>query len=574
MEPQSQKGVEDILFEEGKITPDQLSAVKFEHINTGKAVENILAERGYVSPADLTAARGKLLGTPYIKLGTRPIKAEVLDLVPEPTARKYILIPFEKEGGVLSVAMADPLDLQIIEFLEKRTNLKVKPFIAEKEDIESSIEEEYRKALGQEVTAALEEVGEAATKIEESIEDISRAEEVIRDAPVARIVGTILEYAVKSRASDVHLEPEEKHTRIRYRIDGVLQERLSLPKKVHDSVISRVKILSNLKIDERRIPQDGRFKIEVGDRQIDLRVSTMPTIFGEKCVIRLLEGEGKVMTFAELGLRGISLKRFDEALLRPHGIVLVTGPTGSGKTMTLASALSKLNSIRINIMTLEDPVEIRVSGVNQVQINPLAGLTFANGLRSFVRQDPDVIMVGEIRDTETAELAIHAALTGHLVLSTLHTNSAAGALPRLTDMGIETFLLASTVNIAAAQRLVRTVCEGCREKYEAPPQLVEDIKEVLGPLFPSQKMSVEKISLPRGKGCKVCGNTGFLGRTGIFEVLNISDRITRLILEHQPTAEIHKVAVEEGMVTLKQDGYLKALEGVTTIEEVLRVARD
>ncbi len=574
MELETQKGVEDILYEEGKLTPDQLSAVKFEQINTGRTAEDVIAERSYVSPEDLAAARGELFGIPYVKLGTRQIATELLDLVPESTARKYILIPFEKEADTLKVAMKDPLDLQVIEFLEKASKLKIKPFTAEQKDIESSIDEEYRKALGPEVSAALEEVGITATKIEESIEDIAKAGEVIRDAPVSRIVSTILEYAVKARASDVHIEPGEKKTRIRYRIDGVLQERLSLPKKVHDSVISRVKILSNLKIDERRLPQDGRFKIEVGNQEVDLRVSTMPTAFGEKVAIRLLEGEGTVMRLPELGFRGIALQRVDEALLKPHGIILVTGPTGSGKTVTLAAALGKLNSVRINIVTLEDPVEIQIPGVNQVQVHPAAGLTFASGLRSLVRQDPDVIMVGEIRDTETAELAIHAALTGHLVLSTLHTNSAAGAIPRMMDMGVETFLLVSTVNVIVAQRLVRTICKECEEKVQAPVVVVEDMKKVLGPLFPEKVEKGGKIHLHRGKGCKVCSQTGFMGRTGIFEALQMTDRIRRLVLEHKPTGELHDAAVEEGMVTLKQDGYLKALEGLTTIEEVLRVARD
>ena len=574
MELETQKGVEDILYEEKNLTPDQLSAVKFEQINTGRAAEDIISKRGYVSPQILTAARGKLLNIPYIELGDRQIQTELLDLVPEPTARKYILIPFEKEVDTLHVAMKDPLDLQVIEFLEKASKLKIKPFIAEQEDIESSIDEEYKKALGPEVSAALEEVGVTATKIEESIEDITKAEEVIRDAPVARIVSTILEYAVKARASDVHIEPEEKKTRIRYRIDGVLQERLSLPKKVHDSVVSRVKILSNLKIDERRLPQDGRFKIEVGKQEVDLRVATMPTSFGEKVAIRLLEGEGTVMRLPELGFRGIVLKRMDEALLKPHGIILVTGPTGSGKTVTLAAALSKLNSVRINIVTLEDPVEIQIPGINQVQVHPAAGLTFASGLRALVRQDPDVIMVGEIRDTETVALAIHAALTGHLVLSTLHTNSAAGALPRMMDMGVETFLLASTVNVIIAQRLVRTICKECEERYEAPAPVVEDMKKVLGALFPSTMEKGGKVYLQRGKGCKGCGKSGFRGRTGIFEALQMTDRIRRLVLEQKPTGELQEAAIEGGMVTLKQDGYLKALEGLTTIEEVLRVARD
>lgn len=571
MKVEAQKGVEDILYEKGKLTADQLSAVKFEHINTGKVPEDIIRDRKFVSSADLVQARGELLHIPFIRLEGRSIKSEVLDLIPEKTARKYTLIPFESEGGVLSIAMIDPLDLQVIEFMEKRSRLKVKPFIAEKADIERGINEEYRKALGPEVTAALAEVGTATTKIEESIKDIERADEVLRDAPVARIVSTILEYAFKARASDVHVEPGRDHTRVRYRIDGVLQERLVLPAKVHDSVVARIKILANLKIDERRLPQDGRFKIEFSQNEIDLRVSTLPTMFGEKVAIRLLQEEGQMMRLPDLGLRGTALQIFEESLLKTHGIILVTGPTGSGKTVTLASALTKLNSVRVNIVALEDPVEIRIFGVNQVQVHPSAGLTFASGLRSIVRQDPDVIMVGEIRDTETAELAIHAALTGHLVLSTLHTNSAAGALPRMIDMGVETFLLASTVVAVGAQRLVRLICQSCREEYTASEALVEDIRKVLGPLFPPRK---GKLKLARGNGCRDCGNSGFSGRIGIFEVLRMTPRIANLVLEHRPTSEIHDAAVEEGMVTLKQDGYLKILNGLTTVEEVLRVARE
>lgn len=571
MKVEAQKGVEDVLYERGKLSADQLSAVKFEHINTGKVPEDIIRDREFVSPQDFVQARGELLKIPFVKLEGRSVKSEVLDLIPEKVARKHILIPFEADAGELSVAMADPLDLQIIEFIEKRSKLKVKPFIAEDADIITTINEEYRKALGPEVTAALEEVGGVATKIEESIKDIEKAADVLRDAPVARIVNTILEYAFKARASDVHLEPGKDRTRVRYRIDGVLQERLILPPKVHDSVVARIKILANLKIDERRLPQDGRFRIQVGKNEIDLRVSTLPTMFGEKVAIRLLQEEGRMMRPADLGLRGTALKIFEESLLQTHGIILVTGPTGSGKTVTLASALSKLNSVRVNIVSLEDPVEIRIAGVNQVQINPSAGLTFASGLRSIVRQDPDVIMVGEIRDTETAELAIHAALTGHLVLSTLHTNSAAGALPRMIDMGVETFLLASTVAAVEAQRLCRRICPLCQEEYTAPEAAVEDIKKVLGSLFTFQE---GKVTLRRGKGCRECGNTGFSGRLGIFEVFKMTPRLANLVLEHRPTSEIQKGAIEEGMVTLKQDGYLKAVEGITTIEEVLRVARE
>ena len=462
---ESHKGIEDILYEQGLLSADQLSAVKFEHVNTGKNAEVILTERSYASLKDLVKARSELLNIPYINLGDRPIDGVVLDFVPEPVARKYKLIPFNEDKGMLSVAMVDPLDLQVIEFLEKRAGVKVLPHIAVEEDVLKAINEQYGKSIGSEVTAALKEDVGTATKIEEQIKDLSKAEETIRDAPVARIVSTILEYAVKARASDVHIEPEEERVRVRYRIDGVLQERLTLPKKVHGSVVSRIKILSDLKIDERRLPQDGRFKVEVGSAQIDLRVSTLPTVFGEKVVIRLLKEEGQVLTLAELGIRGTGLRNVEQNLLRPNGMILVTGPTGSGKTVTLASILAKVSSVRVNIITLEDPVEIRIAGANQVQINPQVGLTFASGLRSILRQDPDIVMVGEIRDAETAELAIHAALTGHLVVASLHTNSAAGALPRLLDMGSEAYLLISTVNAIIAQRLVRKICSQCREEY-------------------------------------------------------------------------------------------------------------
>lgn len=573
---EARKGVEDILADLGLLTPDQLSAVKFEQVNTGKSAEAILLGRGYVSPEALVKARSQLLNIPHVALGERSISSEVLDFVPEPVAKKYKLVPFSEDKGTLSVAMVDPLDLQVIEFLEKRAGVKVKPFIAAEDDVLQAISEQYGKAIGTEVSAALKEEAITTTRIEEHIKDLAKAEETIRDAPVARIVSTVLEYAVKSRASDIHIEPEEEKTRIRYRIDGVLQERLILPRKVHPSVISRVKILSDLKIDERRLPQDGRFKIEVGSAKIDLRVSTLPTIYGEKVVIRLLKEEGKTMTLAELGLRGTALRRIDENLLKPNGIVLVTGPTGSGKTVTLASCLTKVSSVRVNVITLEDPVEIRIPGASQVQINPQAGLTFASGLRSILRQDPDIIMVGEIRDTETAELAIHAALTGHLVFASLHTNSAAGALPRLLDMGVEAFLLISTINAVLAQRLVRKVCSQCREEYEASREVVEELRRGLGPLL-DQKLKAgglggNKVVLARGKGCDRCDRTGYRGRIGIFEVLVMSERIAKLVLEHRAAKEVEKVAVAEGMTTLLKDGYLKAVEKITTIEEVIRVA--
>ncbi|MBU1016808.1 GspE/PulE family protein, partial [Patescibacteria group bacterium] len=541
MKLQKQKYLEDILYDKKLLTEDQVSAIKLESLNTGKNSEEIINERKYVTSKDLAQAKGILYDVPFYDLKEQAIRPEILELVPENTAKTYRLIPFDKKNNFLYLAMADPLDLQIVEFIERKAKLSVKTFIADSAAILKVTEEQYGKSIGEDVFEALEEFA-GTQKIEESISDIKKAGEVIRDAPVARVVNTILEYAVKARASDVHIEPQEEKTRVRYRIDGVLQERLSLPKKVTESVMARIKILAGLKIDEKRKPQDGRFKVEIGDTTTDLRVSSLPTVFGEKIVIRLLKEQGQVLTFKDLGLRGIALKHFEEVLLRPNGIILVTGPTGSGKTVTLATALSKLNTVRVNIITLEDPVEIRVHGVNQVQINTAAGLSFASGLRSILRQDPNIIMVGEIRDSETASLAINAALTGHLVLSTLHTNSAAGAIPRLIDMGAENFLLASTLNLVLAQRLVRKICSFCKEKYEAPKEVAEDIKKGLGALFSAEsadKADVKtdktgKVYLYRGKGCDKCSQQGYLGRVGIFEVMTVSSKIAKLILERRP----------------------------------------
>lgn len=583
------KGIEDVLFDQKLISEDQLAAIKFEHVNTGKAVEQIIKERGYVSNDAYVKAFGQVYNIEYAQLEGRTIDPKLLELVPHVLAKKYNAIPFalDDETDILSLAMVDPLDLQTIEFIERKTGYKVKPFISTMTEIEHMVEEQSGKVIGEEISAALEEISQTTLKIEEGQGDLSADEATLRDAPIARIVGMILETAVKTGASDVHIEPDETKTRLRYRIDGVLEEKRTLPKEMHDSLVARIKILGNMKIDEKRLPLDGRFKIEVGKTKTDLRVSTLPTIYGEKAVIRLLKEEGSVFTFQDLGLRGLSLKRLEESLIKPVGMILVTGPTGSGKTVTLASALNKLNTVKVNIITIEDPVEIRIPGVNQVQINPQAGLTFATGLRSFLRQDPNIIMVGEIRDSETAELAIHAALTGHLVLSTLHTNSAGGAVPRLLDMGIENFLLASTLHAVLAQRLVRKICEDCKKEYDPPEEVTKDIKEIISGVENSQILmskdksiidavklaQKDKLKLYRGEGCDKCGGTGYRGRTGIFEVLEISEQIQKLILEHSSAAQVQKAGAAEGMMTLVQDGYLKVVEGLTTVEEVLRVSK-
>lgn len=570
----SQKGVEDILKDSGKLTADQYSLVKLEAINTGRPIEDIITEHKYATPDDVMQARSQFLGIPFADLSGKQIGSDVLQMVPEAVARRYVLIPFQfsKEANSLSVAMVDPLDLQVIEFLERKSGAKIEPYIASSADISAAIESQYAQSLTTEVSEALKETGPVGTvEAEESIKDLSKVEDIIREAPVAKIVSTILEYALKSRASDVHIEPQDDKTRVRYRIDGILQERLVLPKKVHDSIVTRIKILSDLKIDERRLPQDGRFTFKLGDQEVDLRVSTLPTTHGEKVVMRLLRKSGGIPTLAELGLRGNALKTTEAEISKPHGIFLISGPTGSGKTTTLYAILSKINTPKVNIMTLEDPVEYAMPGVNQVQINPQAGLDFASGLRSFLRQDPNIIMVGEIRDKETTELAIQAALTGHLVFSTIHTNNSAGALPRLIDLGAETFLMASSMNAVMAQRVVRTICPDCKEPYEAPEPVVKQLKESLGKLFPA---SGDKVKLYRGKGCEKCGDTGYRGRIGIFEVLKVDEKVGRLILERSSAQDIEKLATEEGMVTIVQDGFMKALEGITTMEEVLRVAEE
>ena len=566
-----EKNIQDILFEDKIISAEQLEVVRYEQINTGKGVKEILLEKGFATALQIAQAKAKLVGIPYVNLEGRNILPEVLHLVSETVAAKYLLIPFEFDAvnGTISLAMSDPLDLQVIDFIEKKSKFKVKSYLGSAEQIKTAIRTFYAQNLGTEVTRALEETPEPKVK-----ETGDRTVPIITtDQGVTKIVSALLEFAIKSRASDIHIEPLEDKTRIRYRIDGILYEKLTLPVKIHDSIVARIKILAELKIDEKRIPQDGRFNFKINDEEVDLRVSTLPTVYGEKVVIRLLKKSGGVPTLQELGLRGTALRDLEVAMLRPHGIIIVCGPTGSGKTTTLYSVLTKINSSKVNIMTLEDPVEYQMVGVNQVQINVQAGLTFASGLRSFLRQDPNIILVGEIRDDETTELAIQAALTGHLVFSTLHTNNAAGALPRLLDLHAEPFLIASSMNALVGQRICRKICNTCKESYSPPEEISEDIKKILGKLFDSQKYATG-VQLFRGKGCADCGQTGYTGRVGIFEVLSVSEKIAQMVLERASATDIENEAVTTGMITMKQDGYLKAVEGVTTLEEVLRVAQD
>jgi len=568
MDQSSAQQLIDILVNQKTITPDLANQVKIEAINKGLSPEEILEQKYKIPKEKILQAKAKVLGIAYIDLSQKGISPEVLNFIPEPVARRYTLIPYDLDikKDILKVAMADPLDFQVIEFLEKKAGKKISAALAWEDEIKKAIEEQYARPLGKEVSAVLEETVRPGIKTIEA----EKIGEIIKEPPIAKIVSYILEYAVKSRASDVHIEPLEQKTRVRYRIDGVLHEKLALPKNVHDAVVSRIKILSDMKIDERRIPQDGRFNFKIEDQEVDLRISTLPTVYGEKVVMRLLKKTGGALSLPELGLRGLALKNLEAAISRPFGIILVTGPTGSGKTTTLYSILSKINSVKVNIVTLEDPVEYQIAGINQVQINPRAGLTFATGLRSFLRQDPNIILVGEIRDSETTHLAIHAALTGHLVFSTLHTNDAAGALPRLLDMGAEPFLVASALHCIVGQRICRQICPHCKESFSPTQEVIEDLKKVLGPLFPKDK----EFKLHKGKGCEECNKTGYLGRIGIFEVLPITEAIEKLTLEKAASSKIQEAALAQGMITMKQDGYLKALEGITTIEEVLRVAED
>ncbi len=567
---ESQLSIVDILNKQGVLTQEQLSQIKLESINSNITQEKILQDRGMATPRQIAQAKAQVMGIPYVsleELESSGISPEVLNLIPEQVARRYKLMPFKSEADVVSVAMADPLDLQVTQFLEKKTSKRVKRFFALEEDIQKAIYNQYSQNLTNDVESALKEVSVVSPE-DKKQSDLDQTE-IIREAPVANIVTQLLEYAVKSKASDIHIEPEENQTRVRYRIDGILHEKILLPRKVHDAVVSRIKIMSVLKIDERRLPQDGRFSFSTHNINFDLRVSTLPTIFGEKVVMRLLPKADVPPTLQELGLRANALKTLETQLSRTHGIILICGPTGSGKTTTLYSVLSRLSTARVNLLTVEDPVEYHIEGANQVQVNTAVGLTFASALRSFLRQDPNIILVGEVRDAETADLAVQAALTGHQVFSTLHTNTAAGALPRLLDMGIEPFLIASSVNALQGQRILRKLCTHCKYPYTPPPEVVENIKFVLGPLSP-----IKDFQLYKGKGCSECGNLGYQGRVGIYEVLAVSDKIMRLILERASTAELEKQAIAEGMITMKQDGYLKVLEGLTSLEEVLRVAQD
>lgn len=582
-----QKKFEEVLTRLNLVNRQQLDQAKIESVRGGKDLDDVLVALKMLEKEDVVKAKAISMGVPYVDLSDVKVDQNILKNITKELAKKYMAVPFGFSGNMLNVAMTNPNNVQVIEFIERKSGFRVNPYMASEENI-TRIIDQYQD-LSAEVSEALKSIDtfkpiEITSNTEANDKNIG---DLVQDAPVTRAVNTILEYAAKSHASDIHIEPWESALKIRYRIDGILRETMSLPVHIQAALVSRIKILSNMKIDEHRIPQDGRFDINVESHQIDVRVAVSPTVHGEKVVMRLLDKSGGVIDLEKLGIRGRGFELINQGIKRPHGMVLSTGPTGSGKTTTLYAILTKINTPEVNIITLEDPVEYQVGGVNQIQINSAVGLTFASGLRSILRQDPDVIMVGEIRDGETADLAVQSALTGHTVLSTLHTNNASGVLPRLLDMEIEPFLIASTVSTVIGQRLVRRLCPSCRKEVKASPAQKEAIVKNIGPLLPkteeeAKKLGYENIPMAgttefrvyEAVGCPKCNSTGFSGRIGIFEVFNMSSELEKLVVSHATTTEIQAQTIKDGMMTMRQDGFMKALEGTTTLEEVIAKASE
>jgi type IV pilus assembly protein PilB len=573
----------DLLLKEKRITPEQLQeALSYQRTKGGK-LGFVLTTLGYVKEPEITALLSKQFGVPSIAIGQFEIDPSVIKLVPAETAQKYQVIPLSRSGATLTIAMTDPTNVFAMDDIKFMTGYNVEPVVASETEVDEALVQYYgaapvavEAASGpsalEAASRALEDMPSLAdaadVEVLEEFEEIS-AEALARqgeEAPVIKLVNVILMGAIQKGASDIHIEPYEKELRVRYRVDGILYSIMSPPMKFRDAITSRIKIMSKLDIAEKRLPQDGRIKIRFQDkgvnRDIDFRVSCLPTLFGEKIVMRLLDKEKLMLDMTKLGFEVESLAKFESAIQRPWGMVLVTGPTGSGKTNTLYSSISRINTPETNIMTAEDPVEFNLMGINQVQVRESIGLNFAAALRSFLRQDPNTILVGEIRDFETAEIAVKAALTGHLVLSTLHTNDAPSTVNRLMNMGIEPFLVASSLNLICAQRLVRRICKNCVAPLPMPPQAL-----VHSGFSPED---AEIVVPNKGKGCEKCNNTGYKGRVGLYEVMEITEDIRELILVGASSIELRRKAVEEGMLTLRASGLLKVKLGVTTVEEVVR----
>ena len=577
VEPQQLKA---FLSDAGLITKEQFEATIIKAEKTKQKVGDVLVSEGLISEEELIKLEAYILGIPFVNLEKEAVQPEVLKIIPEPIARSHNVVAFRKKGNNLEVAMLDPEDLRTVEFIKKTTPFRILPRLTTPESIKNVLRQ-YQKTLEAEFGEIIKkEVGVIKPiKEEEIVEEKAELQKIAEKLPVIRIVDTLLKHAILQRASDIHIEPLEKEVLVRYRIDGILREAMTLPKMISPGIVARIKVLSNLKLDEHRLPQDGRFKVETEEYKYSIRVSILPVFDGEKIVMRLLPETARAFTLEELGLRGEALEIVQDNLRKPVGMILVTGPTGCGKTTTLYSMMEILNIPGVNISTVEDPIEYRMPRINQTQVNPKIGLTFASGLRALVRQDPDILMVGEIRDNETSSLGINAALTGHLVLSTLHTNSAAGAIPRLIDMKAEPFLISSTLNCVLAQRLVRKLCPE-KEKYTLKESEIKNIAKYCDLDMILKILKEEKIIKPRDdfkdiefyrpKPTKECPE-GYRGRIGIFEVLSITETIKELIVKQATSDQIRAQAQKEGMKLMVEDGFIKAGQGITSIEEVLRV---
>jgi len=572
----------DLLIEEGLVSDNIIKQTQAESGVSKEPLFAILTDKLVIDDELLTHAIAHVSGVPYINLTKTNIDQNILSLLPEDTAERFMAVPLAEVQNRLAVAMIDGNNVQAVDYLANMIQRPIKVFMASEAGVRHILEQ-YKTDLSS--------VGEAAEVSQaEAISDTNKkVKTIVQDSPISKALSTILEYAVKSRASDIHIEPLEKSLKIRTRIDGVLREVMQLPKSIEPALISRIKILSNLKIDEHRIPQDGQFAVSVANKEVDLRIAVSPVVWGEQVVIRLLDKTGNSFDLEQMGFAGRSLRAIRKGTKRPNGMIVTSGPTGSGKSTTLYALIKEIKNDMVNIVTLEDPVEYKMDGVNQIQVNSEVGLTFATGLRSILRQDPDIVMVGEIRDKETANLAVQAALTGHLVFSTLHTNSAAGVLPRLLDMGIEPFLIASTVNTIIGQRLVRKNSIN-RETYQSSSIETQNIQATIGHLLPktpedvvaySQDLGYKDLplstqsayTLTRGKDSPQSPK-GYLGRAGVYEVMDVNIDIQNMIVARSTSAEIEKMAISQGMITMRQDGYLKILQGLTTIEEVNRVTTD
>ncbi len=577
VEPQQLKA---FMMDAGLISEEKFKECERKAQEKGVRIEEILISEGIIKEDELRRLEAYILGIPFVNLEKEKIDPEILKIIPEPIARAHNIIAYRKRGKILEVAMLDPEDLRTIEFIKKTTLYKILPRLTTPQSIKSALRQ-YQKTLEAEFGELIKkEVGEIkAIREEEKVKEKEELEKMAQELPIIKIVDTLIKHAILQRASDIHIEPMEKEVLVRYRIDGILRDAMTLPKIAASGIVARIKVLSNLRLDEHRLPQDGRFKVETEDYKYSVRVSILPVFDGEKVVMRLLPETARGFTLEQLGLRGKALEDVQINLRKPVGMILVTGPTGSGKTTTLYSMIEILNTPAVNICTIEDPIEYRMPRVNQTQVNPKVGLTFANGLRALLRQDPDIIMVGEIRDNETASLAVNAALTGHLVLSTLHTNSAAGAIPRLIEMKVEPFLISSTLNLIIAQRLVRRLSGEKIQyflkeseldniaKYCDPERILEILRKE-GLAKPHQPLT--KIPFFRPKPSKEAPD-GYKGRIGIFEVLPITQTIKELIVQEATADRIEEQAKKEGMITMVEDGFVKAAQGITSIEEVLRV---